>query len=438
MNIKLIALDMDGTVLLNDHTTITPRTLKTVQAAIDQGIEVVPASGRVLSILPRAFRQLRGINYALTSNGASVVNIHTGETIYHNAISEEPSRQLLRLLTACKAVPEVYYGGKPLIQSGHLDILRASGEKLNQVILDHLTPVDNLAAAMEGKCIEKINLVCIDPANRAAILSGLEAIRGISFIVFDTSIEINSATATKGDALTHLCRFLDIPLEDAMAIGDSDNDLAMLEAAGWSFAMRNASPLARRTARFQTLSIEQDGVAHAIERYVLRRPATQRSNTPLIAAAAAFDRHDAQRINHFMKVYAYAKTIGEGEYLEDTTQFILETAAILHDIGIKPALEKYNSCAGPYQEKEGPAPAREILRRLRYPEPVIERVCYLIAHHHTYSGIDGMDYQILLEADFLVNAWESSMSTEQIQSACEHIFQTETGRTLLNDLFLLP
>ena len=78
MNIKLIALDMDGTVLLNDHTTITPRTLKTVQAAIDQGIEVVPASGRVLSILPRAFRQLRGINYALTSNGASVVNIHTG------------------------------------------------------------------------------------------------------------------------------------------------------------------------------------------------------------------------------------------------------------------------------------------------------------------------------------------------------------------------
>lgn len=92
MNIKLIALDMDGTVLLNDHTTITPRTLKTVQAAIDQGIEVVPASGRVLSILPRAFRQLRGINYALTSNGASVVNIHTGETIYHNAISEEPSR----------------------------------------------------------------------------------------------------------------------------------------------------------------------------------------------------------------------------------------------------------------------------------------------------------------------------------------------------------
>lgn len=238
--------------------------------------------------------------------------------------------------------------------------------------------------------------------------------------------------------MTHLCRFLDIPLEDAMAIGDSDNDLAMLEAAGWSFAMRNASPLARQTARFQTLSNEQDGVAHAIERYVLRRPATQRSNTPLIAAAAAFDRHDAQRINHFMKVYAYAKTIGEGEYLEDTTQFILETAAILHDIGIKPALEKYNSCAGPYQEKEGPAPAREILRRLRYPEPVIERVCYLIAHHHTYSGIDGMDYQILLEADFLVNAWESSMSTEQIQSACEHIFQTETGRTLLNDLFLLP
>ena len=120
---------------------------------------------------------------------------------------------------------------------------------------------------MEGKCIEKINLVCIDPSSRAAILkrsgSNLAEFHP-SF--FDTSIEINSATATKGDALTHLCQFLNIPLEDTMAIGDSDNDLTMLEVAGWSFSMRNASPLARQSARFQTLSNEQEGVAHAIER----------------------------------------------------------------------------------------------------------------------------------------------------------------------------
>lgn len=88
----------------------------------------------------------------------------------------------------------------------------------------------------------------------------------------------------------------------------------------------------------------------------------------------------------------------------------LETAAVLHDIGIKISEEKYQSSAGKYQELEGPPVAAVILKKLEFPAPVTERVAYLIGHHHTYDKIEGMDYQILVEADFLVNINEDGLT----------------------------
>ena len=97
---------------------------------------------------------------------------------------------------------------------------------------------------------------------------------------------------------------------------------------------------------------------------------------------------DKKRINHFIKVHGYAKAIGTAEELDERTMLILETAAYVHDIGIKISEEKYNSSAGKYQEIEGPPIAEEMLTKLRYNKDVIERVSYLVAHHHTYSNID--------------------------------------------------
>lgn len=155
----------------------------------------------------------------------------------------------------------------------------------------------------------------------------------------------------------------------------------------------------------------------------------------LIAQAIAFDRGDARRIQHFLKVYAYADTIGRLEGLPDDMQETLAAAAILHDIGIHAAEEKYGSSSGKYQELEGPAPARHILSSLGYDEGRIDRICYLIAHHHTYDGIDGMDYQILLEADFLVNAYEDNLPKEVICTFCRKVFRTESGIRLLRETF---
>ena len=135
-----------------------------------------------------------------------------------------------------------------------------------------------------------------------------------------------------------------------------------------------------------------------------------------------------KRIQHFLKVHAYAKLIGEQEGLDKEILDILEVAALTHDIGIKISEEKYNSSAGKYQEVEGPAVAQQMLEDLQYDKAKTDRVCYLIGHHHTYDQIDGIDYQILVEADFLVNLAEEQSSRETIESVKGKIFKTKTGK----------
>ena len=155
----------------------------------------------------------------------------------------------------------------------------------------------------------------------------------------------------------------------------------------------------------------------------------------LLLAMMEYDRGDAKRIQHFLKVYEFARMIGKMEKLDAHTQFILESAAVVHDIGIHNAEKKYGSSAGPYQEKEGELEARKLLSELQWPADVTERVAYLVGHHHTYSEIDGPDYQILVEADFLVNLYENDNSEESRRHAYEHIFRTESGKRLFCLLF---
>jgi len=142
-------------------------------------------------------------------------------------------------------------------------------------------------------------------------------------------------------------------------------------------------------------------------------------------------------INHFMKVYAYAKTIGECEQLDSKTQSVLELAAILHDIACPLCREKYGNTNGKYQETEGAILAEEFLKSADYPDEFIERIIFLVGHHHTFKDIEGKEYQILIEADYLVNAAESKYSEANICTAMEHIFKTETGISLLKSIYKL-
>lgn len=155
----------------------------------------------------------------------------------------------------------------------------------------------------------------------------------------------------------------------------------------------------------------------------------------LIDEMIAYDKGDPRRIQHFMKVHDFARTIGQLEGLDEQTLYILESAAVVHDIGIHVCEEKYGSCEGKLQEKEGPALAKEMLERLGYEQKVINRICYLVGHHHTYTNIDGIDYQILIEADFLVNMYEDGVSQDAVRKAYQNIFQTENGRKICRNMF---
>ncbi len=155
----------------------------------------------------------------------------------------------------------------------------------------------------------------------------------------------------------------------------------------------------------------------------------------ILREAVSYDSPDVKRINHFLKVYSFAKMIGEGEQLPCKEQYILEIAAVLHDIGIRESERKYGSCDGKYQEIEGPVIAKEMLERLGVENEVVERVCFLIGHHHTYDQVDGPDYQILIEADFFVNAYEGEMDIQTMRNVYERIFQTVTGKVLFEKMY---
>jgi HD superfamily phosphodiesterase len=161
-----------------------------------------------------------------------------------------------------------------------------------------------------------------------------------------------------------------------------------------------------------------------------------KSLSMLVDAMTEHESGAPQRVGHFLKVRGFAKTIGELEGLPQDALFTLEAAAIVHDIGIKLSLEKYGDSAGKHQEAEGGPATRELLRKLGFAAEVVERVAFLVERHHTYTGVDGLDYQILLEADLLVNIFEEEMPRAAVEAACRDVIRTGAGRRICERLYL--
>ena len=150
----------------------------------------------------------------------------------------------------------------------------------------------------------------------------------------------------------------------------------------------------------------------------------------------AFYKGNLSDIDHFLKVWAMAKTIGELESLDKHTLEILELAAVMHDISCPLCREKYGNTHGKKQELESPPLVEVFFAQLPVCASDTARISWIVAHHHTYTNVDGLDYQILLEADFLVNAGESDYAPTAIQNARQQFFRTATGIHLLDSMYL--
>lgn len=155
----------------------------------------------------------------------------------------------------------------------------------------------------------------------------------------------------------------------------------------------------------------------------------------LYAAMLEYFNGDPKRCQHWIKVHSLSRMIGMQEGLAEHTLYVLEAAAMVHDCGIKPGEAKYGRNDGKIQEQEGPAVAEKLLEELDFDAIDIERICFLVGHHHTYNAIEGIDFQILVEADFLVNFYEDGMKKDAIKTCVEKIFKTKTGKKFACDMF---
>lgn len=149
-----------------------------------------------------------------------------------------------------------------------------------------------------------------------------------------------------------------------------------------------------------------------------------------------YDKGDPRRINHFIKVHEFTKLIGDHLNLTLEDKLIVQSAAILHDIGIHLSEEIYHDTLGKHQEELGPAEAEKLLEATHHYTPnQCAHILYLIANHHSYDNITDPLLQILVEADFLVNAYEDNMTEEAILTFAGHVFRNQYSFNLLCKLF---
>ena len=273
--IKMIAADLDGT-LLKDDKTIDPYTLEIISKVVEKDVTFVIATGRPYNGVPEELLGIKGIRYAMTSNGARVVDIHTGESVIQKLLPKEKGLKALEIGSKYDTLQEIYYSGQ-----GYAD-----KDKLNNVKKYHKNPnmweyflrtrkqVDSVMdmAHETDQDMDKMQMLFPYDDERAKAWEEIRKIEGINAVdSIGYNIEVTSKEAHKGAALLELADMLNIKADEIMAFGDGDNDASMIKSAGFGVAMGNAGEKARAAADYITDSNDNNGVANAINKFVLMR-----------------------------------------------------------------------------------------------------------------------------------------------------------------------
>lgn len=275
MEIKLIAMDLDGTALMADHCSFSPRLTAALDKAHQKGVMIAPVTGRQYKMLPPPL-QAHPIweDYAILCNGGQIRKMATGEVLESLSLNTQTLESLL-LLSQQFDLPIEFSANSRLYFTKHsleteqldpsLSFHRDTILPTHGVMVDSLQPM-----CCDGNLpVEKVNLLCVPNALRATVEAELQRLSVSAVWSSENSIEITHSDATKGNALKKLCEILDIPTGCVMALGDSGNDVSMLKLAGLGVAMGNAPDYVKNAADVISESNAQDGAAHAIERYVL-------------------------------------------------------------------------------------------------------------------------------------------------------------------------
>lgn len=273
MDIRLIAMDLDGTALQADRCTFSPRLHAALEQAHKQGILIVPVTGRQFKLLPPVLQAHHDWKtLAVLCNGGQIRRMETGE-IMHSLHMEPTGLKQLLVLAETYGLPiefsvdsTLYLTQKAYDKQLPFPSLRFHRDT---ILANHGRMVDSLEPLCSLE-IEKVNLLCIPQDIRDAVQQDLNKIAVSAVWASSTSMEITHPDATKGQALLRLCRLLDLPEQAVMALGDSGNDISMLHRAGLGVAMGNAPDFVKAAADVCTESNTDDGAAIAIETYALK------------------------------------------------------------------------------------------------------------------------------------------------------------------------
>lgn len=271
--IKMIGLDLDGT-LLTDRKELTPHTVNVLNRAIAQGVTVLVATGRPWLGVPEELREFPGMRYALTSNGAKIQDTRTGEIIEEHLLSQENAKKALEICGRYDTLQEVYFDGQGYAPREKMDHIERYHKNPNMWEYMRRTriAVDDIRTLLEreNRPVDKVQALFADMEERQTAWRELEEAGGMELVgSLKYNIEINAAGVNKGTGLIRLGKYLGIRREEIMAFGDGDNDIEMLREAGFGVAMANGVQEVKDAADYVTLSNEEEGVAAAIEKFVL-------------------------------------------------------------------------------------------------------------------------------------------------------------------------
>lgn len=274
-DIRMIGLDLDGT-LLDSNKVFTDYSRRIIAETLEQGVIVLPATGRPVSGLPKEVMEFPGIRYALTSNGARVLDLQEGRVLYERLISYEAGGKLLEILQKYDALLEIYYEGIGYANEQDLKVVERymPSAPMVRYILNTRRPVESVYRMYhtEQRPVDKVQALFISQEDkRAAFAEVREKVPEITVCgALHNNLEANAKEARKGIALIKLGELLGISREEIMACGDGSNDIEMVKEAGFGVAMSNAIDEVKEAADYVTLSNDEDGVAKAIEEYVLK------------------------------------------------------------------------------------------------------------------------------------------------------------------------
>lgn len=276
MEISLLAMDLDGTALLEDHKTFTPRLYAALSAAARKGVAIVPTTGRQYAMLPPAVHTgADWENLCVLCNGGEVRRLHTGELLEVHYIEADTAGQIVEIAARMGLSVELSAGGLLYLTRESWDMQREHEDVLCFHLNNILTTRGRTVSALEEVlnqpelALDKVNLPYIPEALRAEVEALLKN-APVSFAWSSPhSVEITHSQATKANGMLTACRILGVDPAHTMAIGDSGNDIPMLRAAALGVAMGNATREVKDAADAVTASNMEDGAAIAIERYIL-------------------------------------------------------------------------------------------------------------------------------------------------------------------------